>query len=38
MSIQQIGLEIGFDDPYHFSRNFKKMHGLSPNNYRKLHS
>jgi AraC-like DNA-binding protein len=28
---------VGFDDPYHFSRNFKKVHGISPQKYREFH-
>jgi AraC-like DNA-binding protein len=36
-SVNEIGYLLGFSDPYHFSRVFKRFHGLSPNNYRKLH-
>lgn len=36
-SINQISKKIGFEDPYHFSRNFKKFHGLSPKHYRNKH-
>ncbi|MHC5214238.1 MAG: AraC family transcriptional regulator [Planctomycetota bacterium] len=28
---------MGFEDPYHFSRNFKNLCGLSPLHYRKAH-
>lgn len=37
LAIKEVALKIGFDDPYHFSRNFKKVHGHSPNDYRKDH-
>ena len=33
-SIKEIADLVGFDDPYHFSRNFKKFHGISPLHYR----
>jgi AraC-like DNA-binding protein len=36
-SIGDIAREVGFEDPYHFSRNFRLFHGLSPHNYRKAH-
>lgn len=35
-SIQEIARQVGFDDPYHFSRSFKKLYGRSPSQYRKL--
>jgi AraC-like DNA-binding protein len=35
--IKEIANQVGFDDPYHFSKNFKQFHGLSPNHYRKAH-
>jgi len=34
LSVSEIGYLIGFADPYHFSRNFKKFHGLSPRHFR----
>lgn len=37
LSIKEIASQIGFQDPYHFSKNFKKLHGRSPNNYRADH-
>jgi len=37
MSIKEISDKVGFSDQYHFSRNFKKMHGLSPRKYRNTH-
>ncbi|WP_169853208.1 helix-turn-helix transcriptional regulator [Anaerohalosphaera lusitana] len=37
MPVSQIGLEVGFEDQFHFSRVFKKYQGLSPQNYRQRH-
>ena len=37
LSVSEIGYLIGFEDPYHFSRNFKNLCGLSPLHYRKAH-
>jgi len=37
LSVREIGYLIGFEDPYHFSRNFKKFHGLAPLHYRDAH-
>ena len=37
MHIKEICAKIGFDDPYYFSRMFKKLMGLSPANYRSNH-
>lgn len=34
LHIQDIARMVGFDDPYHFSRNFKKMFGTSPRNFK----
>ncbi len=33
--IKQIAEEFGFEDPYHFSRAFKKVYGMSPDEYRR---
>ncbi|TRW49543.1 helix-turn-helix domain-containing protein [Aliidiomarina halalkaliphila] len=33
-SVRQVALAFGFDDPYYFSRLFKKVVGLSPQHYR----
>ncbi|MTH17677.1 AraC family transcriptional regulator [Flavobacterium sp. LC2016-01] len=38
MNIKEICKEIGFDDPYYFSRMFKKQIGMAPLQYRKTHS
>ncbi|RKY06254.1 MAG: hypothetical protein DRP56_07760 [Planctomycetota bacterium] len=37
LSVKEIAYQVGFDDPYHFSRSFKKFHGLSPKHYRYKH-
>jgi AraC-like DNA-binding protein len=34
--VKQVGSELGFRDPYHFSRVFKKVHGLSPEQFLKV--
>jgi len=34
MKVNQIGLMIGFDDPFYFSRLFSKVMGMSPTEYR----
>lgn len=33
LSVKQVGAKVGFDDPYHFSRVFKRVNGLSPMRY-----
>lgn len=35
--IKEIAEQVGFGDPYHFSKNFKQFHGHSPNHYRCKH-
>ncbi|MCE5185789.1 MAG: AraC family transcriptional regulator [Planctomycetaceae bacterium] len=35
--IKEIAGQVGFDDPYHFSKNFKQFHGQSPVHYRHAH-
>lgn len=35
--VKEIADQVGFDDPCHFSKNFKQFHGLSPNLYPKAH-
>lgn len=37
LPIKTIARSIGFQDQYHFSRNFKKFYGYSPQKYRKIH-
>ncbi len=36
--VKQVALEVGFDDPYHFSRVFRKVHGVSPREFVRLAS
>lgn len=38
MNIKEICKEVGFEDPYYFSRMFKKQIGMAPIEYRKTHS
>ena len=35
LSIKQVAMEVGFDDPYHFSRVFHQAEGVSPLEYRR---
>lgn len=35
-SVKEVAYQLGFGDPFHFSRVFKKVFGLSPDNFRKL--
>lgn len=35
LKVKEIGLKLGYEDPYYFSRIFSKHVGLSPANYRK---
>jgi AraC-like DNA-binding protein len=34
--VKQVAAELGFDDPFHFSRAFKKVFGLSPEAFRRV--
>jgi AraC-like DNA-binding protein len=34
LPISRIASTVGFEDPYHFSRNFKKVYNISPDKYR----
>lgn len=34
--IKQVAAQLGFNDPFHFSRAFKKVFGLSPEEFRRL--
>jgi AraC-like DNA-binding protein len=34
LPVRQVGAEIGFEDPYHFSKAFKRVYGLSPGAFR----
>jgi len=33
-TIAEIAAEVGYDDPFYFSRHFRKHHGMSPSEYR----
>jgi len=37
LSVKNVAMLVGFDDPYHFSRNFRKFHAISPKQYRTKH-
>jgi AraC-like DNA-binding protein len=37
MIVKRIATLVGFEDQYHFSRNFKKFYDYSPQEYRKIH-
>ncbi len=34
LTVREIGLKLGYEDPYYFSRAFKKVQGCSPTHYR----
>ncbi|SFA93406.1 AraC-type DNA-binding protein [Cohnella sp. OV330] len=36
MAIKEVAAEVGFGDPYYFSRMFKKLMGVSPSDYRSV--
>ncbi|MBO5416174.1 MAG: helix-turn-helix domain-containing protein [Clostridia bacterium] len=36
MSVKQIGIQVGYDDPFFFSKIFKRHMGVSPQSYRAL--
>jgi len=33
LTVKAVGRAVGFDDPYHFSRVFKQIHGMAPSNF-----
>ena len=35
MTVRQAGVEVGMEDPYHFSKTFKNIVGMSPSHYTK---
>jgi len=37
LKIQQIAVQVGYEDPLYFSRTFAKLAGMSPREYRKSH-
>ena len=38
LGVKEVGYQVGFEDPYHFSKNFKKYYNCSPQCYRTEHS
>lgn len=34
LTVAEIALQVGMDDPFYFSRQFRKVHGVSPTSYR----
>jgi len=34
--VKEVAFELGFVDPFHFSRGFKRLFGLSPEAFRRL--
>ena len=32
--VKEVAAELGYDDPFHFCRAFKRTHGLSPKHFR----
>jgi AraC-like DNA-binding protein len=36
--VKEVGQRAGFDDPFHFSRIFKRLQGIAPENFRSLHA
>lgn len=34
LSVTEIGRQVGMDDPFYFSRRFRRTHGMSPSDYR----
>ncbi|WFF41090.1 AraC family transcriptional regulator [Salinicola endophyticus] len=38
LSVGQIAADLGYDDPYYFSRQFKKVMGVAPRDYRREHA
>lgn len=35
--VRQVAEQLGYDDPYYFSRLFRKVVGMAPSHYRALH-
>lgn len=36
LSVKEIAADLGYDDPFYFSRVFKSVHGLAPSDYRQM--
>jgi AraC-like DNA-binding protein len=34
MHVAEIGRDVGYGDPFYFSRQFSRIHGMSPSEYR----
>ncbi len=37
LAVKEVAYQVGFSDPYHFSKSFRKFHGHSPQQYRQQH-
>ena len=37
LSVKEVAAELGYDDPFYFSRIFKSVNGLAPSDYRAAH-
>jgi AraC-like DNA-binding protein len=37
-TVKEVGAQVGFSDPYHFSRAFKKHHGISPSHFQQSYT
>jgi AraC-like DNA-binding protein len=35
--VKEVAEQVGFDDPFHFSRVFRKLQGMSPTTFQRLH-
>jgi AraC-like DNA-binding protein len=33
-TVGQIATDVGYSDPFYFSRHFRRVHGMSPSRYR----
>jgi two-component system response regulator YesN len=38
LSIAEVGKQVGIDDPYYFSKSFKKYSGVSPRDFVAMHA
>lgn len=36
LSVKEVAADLGYDDPFYFSRVFKSVHGTAPSNYREM--
>jgi transcriptional regulator GlxA family with amidase domain len=37
LAVREVAAQVGFEDPFHFSRFFKRQMGVSPREYRTSH-